>query len=123
MLTFVIRGLKVLAVLCTLLLLYLIYLSVTDRYAWRDHWIGMVVMQVAVLLLRRAARLLEQGKRSGAMLGVLCVLIGPTPMLFTSSYPPLRWFWLTLLGLPLIVVWLQLPKRPMSVLERVPEAQ
>ncbi len=122
MLDFVIRGLKVLAVLCTLLLVYLVYISVADDYPWREHWIGMVLLQLAVLVYRRAARMLEQQKRSGALLGVLCVVCGPTPTLFTEVHPAVTWFWPVLLGVPLVIVWFQLGKRTTSVVDRVPEA-
>ena len=110
------------AVLCTLLLLYLIYASMTQGYPWKDNWLGMLLLQLAVLLLRRAARLLEQGKRSGAVWGLICVLIGATPMIFTDVHPAVQWFWLVVLGVPLIAVWFQLAKRPTSVVARIPEA-
>jgi hypothetical protein len=122
MLNFVIRGLKVLAVLCTLLLVYLVYISVAHDYPWREHWIGMLLLQLAVFLYRRAARLLDRGKRSGAILGLICVVFGPTPTLFTDVHPAVQWFWPILLGVPLVVVWFQLGKRRVSVVDRVPEA-
>ena len=122
MLNFVLRGLKVLAVLCTLLLVYLVYISVADGYPWREHWIGMVLLQLAVFVFRRAARLLEEGKRSGAILGLLCVVFGPTPTLFTDVHPAVQWFWPVLLGVPLVIVWFTMAKRPRSVVDRLPEA-
>ncbi len=82
----------------------------------------MLLLQIAVLLLRRAARLLEQGKRSGAVLGLICVLIGSTSMIFTDVHPAVQGFWLVVLGVPLIIVWFQLVKRPTSVMARIPEA-
>lgn len=111
-----------LAVLCTLVLLYLIYASITRGYPWKENWPGMLLLQLEVFLLRRAARLLEQGKRSGAILGLIGVVLGPTPMLFTNVHPAVQWFWPVLLGAPLVMVWFQLAKRPRSIVDRVPEA-
>ena len=122
MLNFSSRGLKVLAVLCTLLLIYLVYISVTGSYPWREHWIGMLLLQLAVFLFRRAARLLDQERRLGAVLGLIGVVFGPTPTLFSDVHPAVQWFWPVLLGVPLVVVWFQLAKRPTSVVDRVPEA-
>lgn len=122
MLNYVIRGLKLLAVLCTLLLVYLVYISVRADYPWREHWVGMLLLQLAVLLFRRAARLLDQEKRSGAILGLIGVVFGPTPTLFTDVHPAVQWFWPILLGVPLVVVWFQLGQRRVSVVDRVPEA-
>lgn len=121
-LDFVIRGLKLLAVLCTLLLIYLVYVSIADDFPWRERWLGMLLLQCAVLLYRRAARLLDRGKRSGAILGLIGVVLGPTPTLFVEVHPAVQWFWPVLLGVPLVVVWFQLGKRPVSVVDRVPEA-
>lgn len=122
MLNYVIRGLKLLAVLCTLLLVYLVYISVRADYPWREHWVGMLLLQLAVLLFRRAARLLDQEKRSGAILGLIGVVFGPTPTLFTDVHPAVQWFWPVLLGVPLVVLWFKLGKRSVSVVDRVPEA-
>lgn len=122
MLNYVIRGLKLLAVLCTLLLVYLVYISVRADYPWREHWVGMLLLQLAVLLFRRAARLLDQEKRWGAILGLIGVVFGPTPTLFTDVHPAVQWFWPILLGVPLVVVWFQLGQRRVSVVDRVPEA-
>ena len=87
-----------------------------------DHFRLMPGVQLEVFLLRRAARLLEQGKRSGAILGLIGVVLGPKPMLFTNVHPAVEWFWPVLLGAPLVMVWFQLAKRPTSIVDRVPEA-
>ncbi len=122
MLNVAIRELKLLAVLSTLLLLYLVYLIITDHYAWRELWLNLLVLQLAVLLYRRAARLLEQERRFGAMLGLICVGLGPKPTLLVDLDRTADWIWVTMLAVPLIVVWFQLGKRPASVVARVPEA-
>ena len=78
-------------------------------------------LQLAVPWYRGAARLLHPraslGRPTPGSIGVLFDLT-----LFTDGHREVTWFRPVSLGAWLIIVWVQLAMRPMSIVNRVPEA-
>lgn len=100
---FVIVGLKALIAMIGLFLAFVLWASVFDGYPWREQWVGLLVIAAVPFVLRLAIRMLEARRRAGAVLALLCILIGPTPMFYEAT-----WLWSIALGIPLVIVWCQL---------------
>ncbi len=104
---FVILGLKALTGMICVVLAFLLWASLFDGYPWREHFAGLVVMAVTPFVVRAAIRMVESRRRTGALLALLCILFGPTPMFFEAT-----WIWPLAVGLPLVILWFQLGNQP-----------
>ena len=101
--SFVVVGLKALIGMIGIFLAFILWASVFDGYPWREQFFGLIILAGTLFLLRVAIRWLEARRRAGALLGMLCILVGPTPMFFEAT-----WLWSLVLGFPLVIVWFQL---------------
>lgn len=99
----VIVALKALIGMIAIALAFVLWASVFNGYPWREQYVGLLVMAATPFVLRKAIRLLEARRRAGALLALLCVFAGPTPMFFEAA-----WIWAIALGVPLVIVWFQL---------------
>ncbi len=107
MLKFSIFGLKARFVMCVVALGFLVFASLFDGYPWVERAGYLVVLVGLTVLVRLAIRRLERGERSGAAIGLFCMLLGPTPVLFGATVPLLLWIWPIGLGVSLAIVWWQ----------------
>lgn len=108
LLSFSIRGLEALTAMVVLAMLVIAYVSVFDGYPWAERWVSLLWLACAPVPLRVATTLLRRRRRAGALIGVLCLLAGPTPMFLGEEIPALMLIWPFGLGIPLVIVWFQL---------------
>lgn len=101
--SFVIVGLKTLIAMICIFLAFIVWASIFDGYPWREQFFWLLLIACTPLILRVAIQLLEAGRRAGAVLGLACVLLGPTPMFMEAT-----WIWSVVLSIPLLIVWWQL---------------
>jgi hypothetical protein len=105
-------GLRALSVTIVLTLLVVVGESVFSGLPWRDNGIALATMIFSPVVLRLAAELLERRDRDGAVIGLLCLVFGPTPMFFAAQLPVLLLIWPVGLGVPLVIIWFQLGRAP-----------
>ncbi len=101
--TFVIVALKALIGMIGIALSFVLWASVFNGYPWREQYLGLLVLAATPFVLLKAIRLLQARRRAGALLALICVFAGPTPMFFEAA-----WIWCIALGVPLVIVWFQL---------------
>ena len=101
--SFVIVGLQALIGMILIALAFIVWASLFNGYPWRERFLVFVWLAVTPFIVRAAIRLLRAGRRSGVLLALLCVLVGPTPMFFNAA-----WVWKIGLIVPILVVWFQL---------------